>query len=171
MPGSDNASVEKTHATRRKFCWRSADSPKIPGFDVWTNPSEKYYIVKLGSFSQIFGLRIQNLWNHHLDTVDRRTATPWRFNSSPLKIYRDPKGKDFPSNHHSSGAISLNFGGVVIFCSPTDHFLEWSAVSSFLDRMKTNSQTVSCPSSMGPCCMVPYGSFHMSETSTVAKRR
>ena len=89
---------------------RSPDSLAIPGFDGWTNPSEEYYIVKLGSFSQIFGLRIQNLWNHHLDTVDRRTATPWRFNSSPLKISPDPKGKDFPSNHHFSEAIFLNFG-------------------------------------------------------------
>ena len=32
----------------------------------WTNPSEKYYVVKLGSSSLIFGVIRKNIWNHHL---------------------------------------------------------------------------------------------------------
>ena len=37
-------------------------------------------------------------------------VTPWKFNSSPLKIYH-PKRKGSSSNHHFSGAM-LNFWGV-----------------------------------------------------------
>ena len=39
-----------------------------------------------------------------------REGTPWKFNSSPLKIYQ-PKRKGSSSNHHFSGAM-LNFWGV-----------------------------------------------------------
>ena len=37
-------------------------------------------------------------------------VTPWKFNSSPLKIYH-PKRNGSSSNHHFSG-VMLNFGGV-----------------------------------------------------------
>ena len=39
-----------------------------------------------------------------------KKCTPWKFNSSPLKISH-PKRKGSSSNHHFSGAM-LNFGGV-----------------------------------------------------------
>ncbi len=42
----------------------------------------------------------------------KKTHTPWKFNSSPLKI-NHPKRKGSSSNHHFSGA-KLNFGGVTI---------------------------------------------------------
>ena len=45
---------------------------------------------------------IQNLGKTHIQTV-----TPWKFNSSPLKIGRVPKGKDY----HFPGAM-LSFRGV-----------------------------------------------------------
>ena len=32
----------------------------------WTNPSEKDANVKIGSFPPRFGVKIQNMWNHHL---------------------------------------------------------------------------------------------------------
>ena len=38
-------------------------------------------------------------------------GSPWKFNSSPLKISRAPKGKQ-SSNHHFSEAV-LNFRGVI----------------------------------------------------------
>ena len=46
-------------------------------------------------------------------TFEGRTATPQKFNSSPLKICLLPKGKDhLPSNHHFSGANMLVSGRV-----------------------------------------------------------
>ena len=32
----------------------------------WRSPSEKYYIVKSGSFPQGSGWKLKNVWNHHL---------------------------------------------------------------------------------------------------------
>ena len=37
------------------------------GWWLFTNPSEKYWCVKLGSYSTILGVKIKMFWNNHLD--------------------------------------------------------------------------------------------------------
>ena len=42
---------------------------------VSTNPSEKYAQVKLDPSSPILGVKIKNLWNHHLVILDLRVGS------------------------------------------------------------------------------------------------
>ncbi len=59
----------------------------------WTNQSEKYATVKMGSSSPSFGVKIKNIWNHHLDLPnggefngDFHDGKPWKINGWNLQI-------------------------------------------------------------------------------------
>ena len=49
------------------FCLKTAKMPQKPVCLIggWTNPFEKILYRQIGSSSQL-GLKIQNIWNHHL---------------------------------------------------------------------------------------------------------
>ena len=71
-----------------------------------------------GSFAELISQStpaiFKQLPSRYPDSFKIKILHPWKFSSSPLKIYRIPKGKWF-SNHPFFRGELLNFGGVPSF--------------------------------------------------------
>ena len=78
----------------------------------------------------------------------KKWNTPWKFNSSPLKISL-PKRKRSSSNYHFSGALLWNFGGVNpwIFGSRKYWRIKWNWPA--MKQKQVDSWYVSYQSSIG----------------------